>query len=133
MSQNLDLVRSIYARWERGDYGTADWASPEIELVMADGPVVGTWTGLAGLAEATREVLGALEDARIEAESFRDLDNGRVLVLSRFTGRGKSSGVEMAEVRANGASVFDIQDGVVTRHTFCFDRDRALADLGLEE
>jgi hypothetical protein len=133
VSENLELVRSIYADWERGDYSSANWASPEIELVIADGPVVGTWTGLAGLAEATREVLGTLEGARIEAESFRDLGGERVLVLSRFTGRGKSSGVEMAEVRARGASVFDIQDGMVTRHTFCFDRARALADLGLEE
>jgi len=39
VSENLDLVRSIYAAWEHGDYGSFEWAHPEIEWdFAADGP-----------------------------------------------------------------------------------------------
>ena len=51
MSENLDLVRSIYADWERGDYDAVGWQHPEIEFVFADGPTPGRSVGSAGLAE----------------------------------------------------------------------------------
>jgi ketosteroid isomerase-like protein len=135
MSENLDLVRSIYAAWERGDFSSAEWAHPEIEYVMADGPLPGRWTGIAGMVEGTRELLNAWEDYRVEAEEYREPDAERVLVILRARGRGRTSGLELDQAvgGGRGANVWHVQGGTVTRLISYFSVDRALADLGLEE
>jgi ketosteroid isomerase-like protein len=130
-SANLNLVRSIYAAWERGDFGSAEWAHPEIEYVAADGPEPGSWRGLAGMAEGAREQLSAWENFRFAAEQFRELDDERVLVLDAGSGRGKTSGLEVGQARAKGATLFHIRAGKVTRLVSYFDCERAFADLGL--
>jgi ketosteroid isomerase-like protein len=129
-SANVALVRSIFAAWERGDYSPPEWAHRDIEYAIADGPSPGSWTGLR-LPEGARDFLSAWEDLRLEAEAYRELDDERVLVLIRFAGRGKLSGLELAQLGTKGAAVFHISDGKVTRYVRYFDRDRALADLGL--
>jgi ketosteroid isomerase-like protein len=133
MSENLDLVRSIYADWERDYFGSAEWAHPEIEWVMADGPAPGTRKGVAGMAQGWRDFLGAWSDFRIEAEEYRELDSERVLVLGHYTGRGKASGLEVAEMQASGAGLLHIREGKVTRIVFYLDRAHALSDVGLDE
>jgi ketosteroid isomerase-like protein len=130
-SANLDLVRSIYANWERGDFSSAEWAHPEIEYIFADGPNPGSWTGMAGMARANRDFLTAWEGWRIEADEYRQLDDGRVLVLTRMSGRGKASGVELERMRDIGANLFDLRSGKVTRLALYWDRNGALAELVL--
>jgi ketosteroid isomerase-like protein len=75
MSSNLDLVRSIFAAWDRGDFSSAEWAHPEIEYVRADGPHARRTTGMARMAEGWREVLGAWKDVRTEVEEYRELND----------------------------------------------------------
>ena len=131
-STNLDLVRSVFAAWEHGDYRRVEWVHPEIEFTIADGPSPGSWTGLASMAEGFREeVLGAFQDTRAEADEYRELDDERAVVLFRRGGRGKTSGLELGQIRSKGAVLFHARGGEVTRLVFYWDRDRALADLGL--
>jgi ketosteroid isomerase-like protein len=128
-SSNLDLVRSIYADWGRGELLRVDWADPEIEFVIADGPEPGTWIGLEEMAGISRDFLSAWKDWRIVAEAYRELDDTRVLVLLRRGAHDRRSGLQLFE---QGANLLQLRDGKVTRLVFYWDRDRALADLGLE-
>ena len=127
----LDLVRSIYAAWERGDFSAVEWAHPEIELVIGDGLTTSSWVGVAAVTEAGRDFRSTWEDWREEVEEYRELDSERVLVLTRRSGHGKTSGLEIGELQTRGAMLFHVRGGKVTRQVFYWDRDRALADLGL--
>jgi hypothetical protein len=131
MSQeNVDLVRSIYADWERGDFTRDDWADPAIELVRPaslDGDML---TGRDASAGGWRAWLDAWEDFRAEAHEYRVLDAERVLVFGSMRGIGKLSGTSIDTKTVN---VFHVNDRKVVRLVLYSNRDRALADLGLEE
>jgi ketosteroid isomerase-like protein len=128
MSENLDLVRSIHAAWERGDFSSVAWADPEIELVFADGPDRGTWKGLGEVGDGWRSFLSTWRDWHVEVEQYREIDDERVLVPLRISGRGKTSGLDMS---ARAANVYTLRSGMVLKIVLYWDRDRALADLGL--
>ena len=132
--QNLELVRSIYEPWGRGDFSSAEWAHPEIEFVIADfGPLIGSTQGLAGMAETWRTYLGAWEGYRTEVDEYLELDDKRVLVLLHIIGRGRSSGVQLGQVRTTAANLFHIRGGKVTRLVIWADQERGLTELGLSE
>jgi ketosteroid isomerase-like protein len=131
-SANEELVRSIVASWEVGDFSrAADWAHPEIEFVIADGPAPGSWKGLEGMAEGFGDFLRFWDDYRVVGDEYREIDQERVLALVHRSGRGRTSGAAVEEATATGAGLWQLGDGKVTRFVAYFDRDRALADLGL--
>src|SRR5947209_17619030 len=98
MSENLDLVRSIYVDWERGDFNSAAWAHPEIQYVQAEGPDTGSSTGLDEMAKRFREWLGTWEGFRLVAEDYRGLGADSVIVLDRYSGHGKTSGLDLGQI-----------------------------------
>lgn len=131
MSEQLELVRTIYAAWERGDYSSVAWAHTELEYTIADGPSPGSWSGVTGMVAGFREILAAWEDWGVVADEYLELPGDRVLVSFTCTGRGKTSGVDLAQLHVNGATLFEVDNGRVTRIVQYFERSRALADLGL--
>jgi ketosteroid isomerase-like protein len=127
----VELVRSLYACWERGDVSEVGWADPEIEFLIADGPSPGAWSGVAGMVEGYRQVMNAWEGYSAQAEEYLLLDDERVLVLQRLAGRGKASGLELAQMQPKAAGIFQVRDGKVIKIVLYYDREHALADLGL--
>jgi hypothetical protein len=106
-SANVELVRSIYEPWERGDWSSVEWAHPDV--------TINVW-----------------ENFRIEVDEDRELDEAHVLVLYRFGGRGKTSGLDVGKMQAKGAYLFRLSAGRVVRFVIYWDRDRAFADLGID-
>jgi ketosteroid isomerase-like protein len=129
--QNLELVRSIYADWERGDFSVAAWADPEIEFVGYDGPDPGEQTGVAEMAAAWAQTLAAWDDLRAVPSEYRELDRNRVLVFHRWTGRGRTSGLDVSEVFTKAACLFHVSNAKVVRLVCYWDFERALGELEL--
>ena len=118
--ENVELVRSIYAAWERGDFTSAEWAHPDIEFVRAGGqaPV----RGVAPL-RAWMEP-DAFEEQRIEPLEFT-VQGSRVLVRQHARARGAGSGIELD---IESWSVWTLNDeGLATRLEFFLNHQEAEA------
>jgi ketosteroid isomerase-like protein len=72
--------------------------------------------------------MSAWEDARLAAEEFHELDDERILVLTRFSGHGKKSGLDLD---TKGANILHVHEGKVTRIVRYWDREHGLDELGL--
>ena len=127
----MEIVRRLYERWARGDFDVADLLDPEVEFsrVGAEGGgVSGLWRGLEEGWAGTVEYLSAFAEYRMEAERIIDVDDERVLGLSRHTGRGKSSG---APIERELGEMITLRDGKIVRVDSYWDRAEALKAAGL--
>jgi ketosteroid isomerase-like protein len=130
--QDVDVVRAMYERRERGDLSVAEFVDPEIEFVRIGSELpdfAGEWHGLEGLKKATVEYLNVWEDYRFEVERFVDLGD-RVLVLEVQTARGRRSGaVTSQEV----GTLLTLRDGKIVRWEYYWNRGEALQAAGVSE
>jgi hypothetical protein len=91
--------------------------------------IPGRSKGPSGLTEGWRGFLSAWEDFRGEPEEFYELDDERVAVLARVSGRGKTSGLEVSHTGAKVLGLSHLRGGKVTRCVFYLNGEQALADL----
>ncbi len=130
--EDVEIIRAMYEHWARGDF-PASFFDPEVEhsRIGADTPAMeGEWRGLEGLSRAMVEYLHAFSDLRIAAQSIIDLDDDRILVLSRQTARGKLSGVPIDH---EAGDLFTLRAGKVVRYVSYWDRADAMQAAGLSE
>jgi ketosteroid isomerase-like protein len=132
MSQaNIEAVKCVYEEWVKGNF------TPRFELYADD--FVWGWSddfpGLAGVyrdpAERNRrlrEWLSPWEHWRVVPEEYV-AEGDHVVVLTRYRGRGKGSGVE---VDTEGAHVWTLRGGRAVRLEVFAKREKALASVGLE-
>ncbi len=131
--ENVEVVRRLYARWEGGDLRTGDFFDPEVEhsRIGSELPGInGDWQGIEEFGVALSDYIDALADLHLEAERIIDLGGDRVLVLSRQTARGKTSGLPWEHELGD---LFTLRDGKILRYVSYWDPADALEAAGLSE
>ena len=126
---NVEFLRGVYAHWERGEFGSVDWADPDIEFAIADGPSPVRVTGIPAMARAWGETISSYEGLTVAAEEYREVDSERVLVLTRNQGRARGSGFDIGRILTPGANLFHIRDGRIVKMVLYFNRENVPADL----
>jgi ketosteroid isomerase-like protein len=87
------------------------------------------YRGREGIERYFGEARDTWEQVRVIAEAYRDLGD-RVLILGRFEGRGRGSGIP---VKTPQGTIFDFVDLKISRIRSYLDHDEAVGAVGLDE
>ncbi len=135
MSQeNVDLVREMWAAYDRGDFATSleAYANDTVwddTSYRPDGAVHVGREALAQLVGSWREAWD-WESYTVEVERLDDVGDGRVLVVLRESGRGRGGGVELTN---HFAQIASLRGGRITRTIVYRSPAEALEAVGLSE
>ncbi len=122
----LEKLETLYEEWAGGDYSRSDIFDSQMMLETFGIGEPLRADNYEEFVDAMRDWLGAWEDPiTIEAEEFLPAGD-RILVLVRWSGRGKGGG---AQVEAEGAHLWTFRDGLVVHYGVYRDRDEARAAL----
>ena len=127
---NVEALQPVYEEWGRGNWRpTFDVYAPGMEWGWSD-----EFPGLQGpiqdpeaRSRRLREWLSPWEDWRCEAEEFVTAGDF-VVVLTRYTGRGKESGVA---VDTPGAHLWTMRNGEAVRLEVFSSRAKAFEAAGM--
>jgi ketosteroid isomerase-like protein len=121
---NVELVRAIYDRFGAGDEGEAlALFDPDIEVQdRPEAPDPQVYRGHEGVLGAIGVSQAAFDDLELVPEEFLEAGD-RVLVVLRFHGKGRGSGVPVDERLFH---LWTIQDGKAVRMEVHSGREEAL-------
>jgi ketosteroid isomerase-like protein len=130
MSQeNVEIAGRAVDALQRGDWEACmEVYDPEIELDTSRIPDGGVYKGRDQVWAFWARWFGAWDNPRRDLERIIDAGDS-VVVLTRMSGRGRTTG---AEVSLRAADVQTFRDGKVIRHVSYPDAAEALNALGLE-
>lgn len=127
---DVEIVRRLYDGWARGDFSEGEAFHPDVEFEMPDWPEGARARGLEEMRRVWFAALNAWDDFRAEPEDFIDAGDHVVVVFNRIHARGTGSG---AAVRADTASVWELDGAKVVRLALYWDRGMALESAGLQD
>ena len=132
MSQNAEVVRTMYEAFNRGEVARAtESLPPEAELHQPpEVPDSDSYYGRDEFARGFDVWLRAFDQPRFEPQEATDVGEGRVIVRVRVSGRGRISGVESS---AEFFHAWTMRDGKPHRCFVRSSRAEALKAVGLEE
>ena len=132
MSQeNVELVRSIFAAWGRGDFSTGREAFDEHVVFVAapDFPAFGAYLGIDAVAHFMRDFLSQWEWTTFEAERLRAFGDTVIADVVQH-GAGRTSG---AESSVRFFMLFSFRGENVIRYEAVMREAQALEAVGLSE
>jgi ketosteroid isomerase-like protein len=129
--ENVEIVRQVYAEWERGNFRTPEFFDPGVHVTWIDPMFVrkAETRGIEEVTESMTEFLNACEHLTATAERIIDAGD-RVVTVHVWRGRGKASGLPWEERQG---SVWTMSGGKATRVVDYRDPAGALEAAGLSE
>ena len=130
MDERFELLRRGYATFNEGEFDLSV-LHPEICVVQNDAIVgtAGEFHGHEGMRRAWEELREGFDPLSFEPEKIDELDDGRLLVRCRWTGRGTASGIEMD---APVWHLCSFRDGLLSRMEVYASKRDALKAAGVQ-
>jgi ketosteroid isomerase-like protein len=131
---NVELVRSAFAAWNRGDIAAfASHVAPDIAWLEVSGRPEsagsGEYYGRERLQRSLEGLFEAWESYHLDVERIEAVDD-RVVAIVREVARGRTSGVE---IDSRWGYVITVDDDRIARVEAYRDAARALQAVGLRD